>query len=99
MAKECVAIDISDRPELFGIIEQVRATGEPCVLTRGGEELAILAPVNAAKRTRRPRRKTGTITADDPLWDIVGIGRSEGPGDISENKHRYLAEAYADLHE
>jgi len=31
---------------------------------------------------------------DDPLWNIVGIGRSDGPGDVSENKYKYLAEAY-----
>jgi hypothetical protein len=36
---------------------------------------------------------------DDPIWNLVGMGSSTGPGDISENKHKYLAEAYADLHE
>jgi excisionase family DNA binding protein len=40
------------------------------------------------------RRKTGILTADDPIWDIVGMGRSEGPTDVSENKRKYLAEAY-----
>jgi hypothetical protein len=36
---------------------------------------------------------------DDPLWDLVGIGHSGGPGDVSENKHKYLADAYTDTHE
>jgi excisionase family DNA binding protein len=37
---------------------------------------------------------------DDPLWDIVGmIDSPDGPTDVSRNKHKYLAEAYADLHE
>ena len=37
---------------------------------------------------------------DDPLWDIVGMVTSEdGPTDVSENKYKYLAEAYADNHE
>ena len=99
MAKELKAIDISAVPDLLRIVEQVNATGEACVLTRAEEELAVLTPVKVAERTRRPRRKTGIITKDDSLWNIVGIGRSEGPGDISENKHKYLAEAYADLHE
>jgi hypothetical protein len=41
------------------------------------------------------------ITADDPLWGIVGMADSgpDGPTDVSSNKHKYLADAYADLHE
>lgn len=41
------------------------------------------------------------LTWDDPLWNIVGIATSdEGePTDISVNHDKYLAEAYADLHE
>jgi hypothetical protein len=66
------------------------------VLRRDSEDLAVLTPVKAA---RRPRVKKGPFTSDDALWDIVGIGESEGPTDVSENKHRYLAEAYADTHE
>lgn len=33
------------------------------------------------------------FTFDDPLWDIVGIGRSEGPTDVARNKHKNLADA------
>ncbi|MGH2561746.1 MAG: hypothetical protein ACRDJH_21985 [Thermomicrobiales bacterium] len=41
------------------------------------------------------------ITADDPLWNRVGIGDSgpHGPTDVARNKHKYLAEAYEDRHE
>ena len=46
-----------------------------------------------ATRPRVPRGKP--IRADDPIWNIVGIGLSEGPGDVSRNKYKYLAEAYA----
>ena len=48
------------------------------------------------KRTRRVvRRLPGkSLTMDDPLWQVVGLGHS-GQGDISANKHRYLAEAYS----
>ena len=38
------------------------------------------------------------VTADDPLWGIVGM-IDDGPTDVSTNKHRYLADAYGDLHE
>jgi hypothetical protein len=38
---------------------------------------------------------------DDPLWNIVGMVGDEydGPTDVSANHDKYLAEAYADLHE
>ena len=39
-------------------------------------------------------RRARMTSKDDPLWNIVGIGRSDGPGDVSENKYKYLAEAY-----
>jgi excisionase family DNA binding protein len=40
------------------------------------------------------------FTMDDPLWEIVGIGRSEGQNDVARNKHRYLADAYlSEIHD
>ena len=52
----------------------------------------------AAVVPRRARAR-GTLkgkptSEDDPLWNIVGIGRSAGPSDVSANKKKYLAEAY-----
>ena len=44
--------------------------------------------------TRRAAARGRPFTMDDPLWGIVGIGRSTGPTDVSENKHKYLADAY-----
>ncbi|HEV7214059.1 MAG TPA: helix-turn-helix domain-containing protein, partial [Chloroflexota bacterium] len=38
---------------------------------------------------------TGRFTHTDSLWNIVGIAESDGPGDISADKHKYLADAYA----
>jgi len=98
MAKQVKPIDIGAVPDLLRIVEEANATGETYVLTRAGEELAVLTPVKAP-RDKRSRRKSGIITKDDSLWNIVGMGQSEGPGDVSQNKHRYVAEAYADLHE
>ena len=41
------------------------------------------------------------FTFDSPLWEIVGMADSgpDGPTDVSSNKHKYLANAYADLHD
>ncbi len=42
----------------------------------------------------------GILTEDDPIFRLIGAFEAkDGPTDISENKHKYLAEAYADLHE
>jgi excisionase family DNA binding protein len=61
----------------------------------------FVTPIKPRKSTKRGTRKAwGRPTgADDPLWSIIGMVTSEGPGDVSRNKHRYLAEAYADLHQ
>jgi excisionase family DNA binding protein len=42
----------------------------------------------------------GILTEDDPIFRLMGIGvDKDGATDVSENKYKYLAEAYADLHE
>lgn len=35
------------------------------------------------------------FTTEDPLWNIVGIGRSACEVDVSGNKHEYLAKAHS----
>ena len=79
-------------PEVARLAEEVRTTRTPRVLRQHNEDVAVLSPVTpgAPKRRTRDRR----LTKDDPLFDLVGIGHSGGPGDVSANKQRYLAEAY-----
>jgi hypothetical protein len=74
---------------LDAIFDQVEAQGEGITVERGGKLFAL-----RPKRRRSPR-KSRRITADDPLWDIVGIGRSHGPTDVSSNKYKYVADAIA----
>jgi len=90
MAKDLKRIDISGIPELLSIAHEVRSANESRILRQDGEDLAILTPIKpAAKRSARGK----PVTKDDSLWKLVGIGHS-GAGDISANKHKYLAEAY-----
>jgi hypothetical protein len=90
MAKELKRIDISSFPELLKLVHEVRQTNEPSVLQQEREDVAKLTSLKPrAKRSVRGK----PVTADDPLWKLVGIGHS-GKGDISENKHKYLVEAY-----
>jgi hypothetical protein len=90
VAKEPKRIDISSIPELLSIAHEVQRTNEPRILQQDSEDVAILTPVKpVVKRSARGK----PVTKDDPLWNLVGIGHS-GRGDISANKHQYLAEAY-----
>ena len=89
MAKELKRIDISTIPELLKLAQEVRTTNEPAVLQQESEDVALLTPIKpVSKRSVRGK----PTTADDPLWKLVGIGHS-GRGDISANKHTYLADA------
>jgi hypothetical protein len=90
MATEPKRSDISSIPELLKLAHEVRSTNEPTILQQEREDVAMLTPVKpVAKRSARGK----PTSADDPLWKLVGIGHS-GKGDISANKHQYLADAY-----
>ncbi len=69
------------------------ASGKRVTVERNGVRFR-LTPVR-----RRSGRRKRHFSMDDALWDIVGIVDSGGPGDVATNKHKYLADAYADLHE
>jgi hypothetical protein len=70
----------------------MEATGEPCVLRRDGKDVAVV-------RSVAPVAEWRATSKDDPLWGIVGMFESDGATDVSSNKYKYLAEAYADLHD
>lgn len=59
--------------------------GKEITIERNGA-LFRLSPVR--KTRRRPRKPS----ANDALWDIVGIGPSIGPNDVSANKHNCLGD-------
>jgi hypothetical protein len=92
MAKEKAPkrIDISRIPELLSMAQEVRSTNESRILQQESEDLAMLTPIKPVAKRGVRGKPTST---DDPLWKLVGIGHS-GKGDISENKHKYLADAY-----
>lgn len=94
---ELKRIDIQDVRDLEALAEEVRLTKEPQVLQRGNEDIAMVTPVAPPKARRVPRGKP--FTMHDPLWSVMGIGRSEGPTDVSANKHKYIADViYAESH-
>ena len=91
MARELKRIDITDVPDLLRIAEEVRTTQEPRVLRRDSEDVAILVPVQPARRRGARARP---VTREDALFRLVGLGRSGIPGGVSAKKHEYLGRAY-----
>jgi hypothetical protein len=89
--KELKPIDISTIPETLRLAREVARTRVPVMLTTDQEDLAVLTP--AAKAPRRSSRAKA-FTTDDPLFALIGIGRSQTPGGVSERKHEALARAY-----
>ena len=53
MVRAAVTIDVDDLPELEDLAREVRASGTPRILRRGGEEIAIVRPLPPAARRRR----------------------------------------------
>jgi hypothetical protein len=94
MAQERSSIDISAMPDVLRIAEEVRASRRPRRLRRHGEDIAVVAPVEPVARRQASRARGKPTSATDSLWKIVGIARSDGPTDVADNKHHYLADAY-----
>jgi len=91
MAKEPRHIDISSIPELLKLVQEVRQTNAPAILQQEREDVALLSPVPAKKRTKT---KAKPVTSEDALFRLIGIGKSGIPGGVSGKKHEYLARAY-----
>jgi hypothetical protein len=49
-------IDISDKPELARLADEVAKTGKPCILRRGDREVAVLMPPRPVTRSGKARR-------------------------------------------
>lgn len=86
MARELAPIDVTNDPELLRLAEEVRHSGRPRLLRRGGEDLAILSPVGRV--TRRPTRKAKTCTKADDEAFLASAGSWRGNVDVD----RFLAD-------
>ncbi|MGI8550292.1 MAG: hypothetical protein ACR2PL_05750 [Dehalococcoidia bacterium] len=93
MTREILYTDITEiqgNPvALQRVLDEVRETRRSHIIRADGEDIVVIAPVPK----RSPSRRSKRTSADDPFWKLIGIGRSEGPGDISSNKQKYLIEA------
>jgi hypothetical protein len=95
-------LDVTTIPQLADLAEEVRRTRTPkrLVLTPNGVTVGYLDPpetdfnLPAKTSPRKTSRRGKRFTMADPIWDIEGMA-SVGPSDVSSNKDKYLAEAYA----
>lgn len=81
------SFDLSQYPELLAFAQEVKRSGTPRVLSSNGEELVRVSPITTRKR--RPRGKR--TSAADPIWDIIGMGQSGEPSNVSEHVDEFLA--------
>jgi hypothetical protein len=91
MAREIRSIDVSNMPELLRLAEEIGTSQEGMVLRRNNQDLAVIMPV--PRRSTAPS-KAKPVTHEDPLFGLIGIGKSGIAGGVSEKKHKYLAEAH-----
>lgn len=86
-------VDLLDEPHLVEALDFVRE---------------LVAESDRHPRNNNDRLRLGDVikqgrptSANDPLWNIVGLVGDdyEGPTDVAANKHSYLTEVYADRHD
>jgi hypothetical protein len=83
-------LNADDLPGLKELAREVRDSRQSVRIVEDGEDLAVLQP---ARQRRRTTLRGKPITDSDPYWNLFGIGRSTGPGDISVNKRKHLIKA------
>ena len=76
-----------------GRLSAVRAGKGVRVRKESVDEFVTPVEPKKGRPTASPLRGRPT-NANDPLWNIVGIVHSKGPGDVAERVDKYLAEAY-----
>jgi hypothetical protein len=89
MTREAQPFDVSQNPELLSFAREIKRSGTPRLLSADGEELVRVSPIRATRRSLKGKR----TSADDPVWHIIGMGRSVGgPSNVSEHVDEFLAE-------
>ena len=58
-------------------------------------QLLVPGAAGTLESTEHERPAKAPFSRTDSLWNIVRIAESDSPGDVSADKHKYLADAYA----
>ena len=81
MARTLDAIDISDKPELLQLVDEMRAAGGSLALRRGDEDVAVLTLVERAGSFGPP-----ALTASERAAFLATAGGWSGIVDVEEFK-------------
>lgn len=81
----------TNTPAVRQNVQDGASTKAPMVPRADDEDLAVLMP---AAKPRQGGGSVRAVTRDDSLFQLVGIGRSEVEGGVSERKREFLARAY-----
>src|SRR4051812_6128548 len=72
MAKELTPVDVTNTPDLLRLAEEVRRSGQPRLLRRDDEDLAVLSPAPTAAKRRARKAKTYTKADDEAFLSSAG---------------------------
>jgi len=85
-------VDISGEPFLVRLVEEAKARRASVLLQLDSEDVAILTPAKTARK-----RSGKSVTSDDALFGLIGIGSSGIPGGVSGDKHEAIRRAERSL--
>jgi hypothetical protein len=74
------------------IFEQIERDGKDVLVEHDGTLFSV------KMKQPKTKKRSRTVTPQDSILHIIGIGASEGATDTSTNKHRYLADASGEIH-
>lgn len=89
--KQLKPVNVTGATDILRLAQEVAKTGVSVMLKTDEEDLAVLTPVSKKKRYSG---RAKPVTRDDPLFKLIGIGRSKTEGGVSDRKHEALARAY-----
>ena len=72
MAKELTPVDVTNTPDLLRLAEEVRRSGQPRLLRRDDEDLAVLSPAPTSAKRRAHKAKTYTKADDEAFLSSAG---------------------------
>jgi len=101
MPAEYPYIDATNNPDaLSRAAKEVAKSRRSQLVKIGDDEMVQVSPAEPVSKTRKSSRvKHQPIPADDPIFKIIGMVKTDGPTDVGRNKHKYLVETYyAEFH-
>ena len=78
MAIEARAIELADIDDLVALVDEVRRSRRPRILRQNGQDVAVLAPTAAVRRSRTTPRHLRPPTAAEVARSRAGIQSAAG---------------------